>query len=211
MIHHTTELDFRLIAPTKSYCGPAILAGLTGCTTADASELFRLQRIVEFACARPGRQVKGTSSDEMKLALLKLNIGMKQMRWSTVLGGHKFETISGDLNSLADRSTVKNWADATAKVRDQNVYLIAAGKHWRMVKGWHHFCGIKGRTSVPGSHKPNTKIAGVWELFQKDHNRDLPKGSHGFGQGLLGNLQAVVDRRKAMNALTRGTTTIFTL
>lgn len=122
------------------YCGPAVIALLTGMTTDDASRLIRT------ISRKP--MVTGTSTKEMLVALDYSDVLHKQVL------GH----IPRDMKS---RPTIAAWLET---IQPEKLYLVEAGNHWQLIGSGHFVDGIV-KKPVPVTDKRarrRSKIKNAW-------------------------------------------------
>lgn len=127
----------------NSYCGPAVISAVTGCTTNEAASVIRLLT---------GREsIKGTYTHEVRNALSKYGVTMKRMR--------------------VDRPTLTQWLKANRDKRTLGrVFLIVAGHHWQLISGRRYVCGRTGDIVSVKDHqvKRRARVTEVWELDTED-------------------------------------------
>ena len=120
----------------NSYCGPAVISSLTGCTTAQAAQILRE--------VSGKTMIKGTTNRQMINALSKFNFDVLSMKFTK---GIKLGA----------------WLRATENMRQDlsKAYLLAVDHHWILIQGNKYVCGIiKNVVSVKNE---NIKIGGVVE------------------------------------------------
>ena len=127
------------------FCGPAALSIVTGIDTAQAAALIRKTSNV--------RSVMGTSLYQM-------------IRAYNALGYHL--TSAAKVNPFDRKSnpTLAAWLKETASTRGNDVFLIAAGRHWQIVQGRRFCCGLTQKP-VSLTHekvKRRARVRGVWKI-----------------------------------------------
>ena len=124
------------------FCGPSAITAILGTGTNRAAQVIR-----ETSGAR---QVKGTCSNQMKMAFEHFNVRMTRER--------------GDL-AAKHRERFDAWAKRTHADRGNRTYLVAAGHHWRVVQGWNYVCGIVPVvTTMAHAYKPKSQVTCVFEI-----------------------------------------------
>jgi hypothetical protein len=136
----------------NKYCGPAAVAAIAGIDVDDAS--CALAFAIEdkrWIMQKNPDAVKGTCPREVKLAL--------------ELHGYTTRLTSRGLVPEY-RENFKDWMARTESRRGDNVYLVTAGRHWRVVHGYQTVCGVK-RTphAASSSHKPRSHVEQVYTIL----------------------------------------------
>lgn len=135
----------------NKYCGPAAAAAITGqhpdhCAglIADHINLKGGLRVV-----RSGDGVKGTYPSEVNAALKHFGLRM-----------YCCDALPEEGESF------KKWAVRTEAERGDAVYLVSAGRHWRVVHKWQTVCGIRRTPHHTNSAvKPGSKVKDVWKIL----------------------------------------------
>jgi len=161
------KLKLRAITdgPDKNrFCGPSVISALTDLTTGEAARLIR---------KNTGRQsITGTSTSEIKYALLACNIKWKHYHTCNEYGQR--EPLNNGL--LYPRKfrrtgpTLARWLKLSKKDRTSDrVFLIAAGCHWQLVSGRRYTCGrIREIVSIRDKRvKRRARVEEVYELVSE--------------------------------------------
>ncbi len=136
---------------TNKYCGPAALSAITGMDTATAAREIRSRSHQKRVTGSHPRHV---------LAVLK-SLGFHARQDFTSYYGGDF----------------REWAAETAEERGDNVYLIVAGNHYRVVQGDKYVCGISREIvsvdDAPVSSRVRSKTTQIF-LITKVDEVELP-------------------------------------
>jgi len=146
----------------NSYCGPAVISAVTGCTTNEAASVTRLLT---------GREsIKGTYTYEVRNTLSRYGVTMRRMR--------------------VDRPTLTQWLKANKDKRTSGrVFLLVAGHHWQLISGRRYVCGrigevvsikdkrVKRRARVTEAYELTGTI-GLCEDVQKRLDRKVTERKH---------------------------------
>jgi len=132
------------IAGKNRYCGPAVVAVLTGTDTDEAAR--RIRQATGLSA------VKGTYANEIAKTLHASGLTMTRLR------------VPG-VSCIAKASiTLAGWARCEARDKTAaTTYLVAAGNHWLVTRGRKYFCG-QVRQWVPLTQAPHRR-ARVTEVF----------------------------------------------
>jgi hypothetical protein len=126
----------------NKFCGPSAIAAILGTGTQRAAQVIRQ--------TSGARQVKGTTSNQMRMAFAHFNVRMDRQR--------------GEL-AANHRERFDAWAKRTHADRGDRIYLVAAGRHWRVVQGWNYVCGIVPVvTTMAHAYKPKSQVSCVFEI-----------------------------------------------
>ena len=129
---------------SNRYCGPAAMSAILGITTDEAAATLRE--------VTGRRSIKCTHGYEIHSALQMYGVRMQQNYREVVQ--HKGESF-------------RNWAKRTIEHRGfDRVFLVSAGKHWRVVQGWNQVCGIvKSVSTIANAHAKGSIVKAVYEVF----------------------------------------------
>jgi hypothetical protein len=140
---------------TNTWCGPAAIAALTGCTPDEAASTIANVRNYTECRERivSAKGVKGTYDREIKKALRRLGFSMTDV---TSYSRHTPPRVN---------ERFKAWADRTREMRGDRLYLVSAGRHWIVVRGWQAVCGLKREPHHTNcASKAGSKIRAVFEI-----------------------------------------------
>tara|TARA_R110000824_G_scaffold147723_2_gene317242 strand:+ start:280 stop:951 length:672 start_codon:yes stop_codon:yes gene_type:complete len=131
---------------SNKFCGPAALSAITGMDTATAAREIR---------SRSGQGIVKGSAPRHVLAVL------------ASLGYHSKEVFhcyhGGDF---------REWAAETAEERGDQVYLLVAGNHFRVVQGDKYVCGLTRAIvdikDAPVSARCNAKTTEIYRITKRE-------------------------------------------
>lgn len=118
---------------TNRYCGPAAIAAIAGITPDDAADKLAFARdaINHYMTSTTAKGIKFTTAAEIKRALRLVKVYMTSV-----------DHTDARLAPLP-KETFKAWAARTEELRRDRTFLVNAGRHWRVVRGWQSVCGQK--------------------------------------------------------------------
>ena len=129
------------------YCGPAAVAAITGLHPDDAANELAVEVSRFRGRRRSGRAVGLTYVVEVHRVLERL--GYRVTKKSRKYRAERF----------------RDWANRTLGWRRDRLFLVVAGKHWRVVKGWKTVCGIRRTPCHTNSAaKPGSIVTDVYEI-----------------------------------------------
>ncbi len=138
------------------FCGPAAIAAITGCTPQEAAD--RLAPIINRHAAphrrrRTGDTVRSTTA-------LHLKVVLAQYAFHLIARKKKYR-----------RETFRNWANRTEGWRRDRIFLVLAGRHWRVVHGWRTVCGQRRTPCHTNSAvTPGSIVKEVYEISAFDQD-----------------------------------------
>lgn len=126
----------------NKWCGPAAMSAVLGIDTDQAAATLR---------EVTGRdRITSTYDHWMNQAFNKHGVKMTRAR---------------DEIAPKRRETLTAWAKRTHAERGDRIFLVSAGRHWRVHQGWNQVCGIVMKVgSMAHAHKPRCITRTVYEL-----------------------------------------------
>ena len=131
------------------YCGPCALSAILGISTGQAA--------AEIRKIRGYKKVTGTVPYDLEAVLYEKNIKLEAIKKPKGRG-----------------ITIKKWMEDTKEERGDKLYLLAASRHWIVIKGDKMICGLMMREMTISDTKPESKYEGDIALI-KNLARTLTK------------------------------------